>query len=936
MATLVGGLPWALTQFIGWPLPDHVPSWTEIEGALLGPMTSGFLLDVLACAAWLVWGLFVLDVVRAAIMIARDTRMPDLSTAGPVHRVAAVLVGAILISLLGQRIGTVSASTPSVGAGPAVLATAFAQQQPSAFTTERVRLASHTSARQVLATPSPSTAARSAVVLPYNPATGKRDSLWRMAERELGDGNRWPEIFELNKGKFQPGGGRLTCPSVVFPGEEMLLPPSTAAPVAQPTPPAAAHTPEPVTSPSRTAQPSTSTAPPSPAQQTPQTIPVTSAPAPHDLASPPTSVREDAGGEAGVRWGAEVFVGLGLAAAVSAALLVARRRHRRRYRPGSGDRTDLPVAPVVYGLRLAHLRADPDDLVTEPDDPPARSLRPARSSVVVGTGEGHGSMAVLPVGVRDGRELALDLAAAHGLGLLGAGAAAAVRALLVTTVAGGETRVIVPAADLVGVLGRNAARAPLPAALCVVADLAAALDELEAQTLVRLNRDRQGTSHRFPPLILVTNAPARHTPRLRAVLDNGSGVGVTGLLLGQWSPGVTAYVRDDGIISTTNPGVGEPLRSARVFRLGDDHTGDLLALLHHADRSNDPNGGGFGPLFNSTEPIRPTDVEPPTEDNTLPQVGTALEILDTTSPTASDEHPRLEVDPPSPLTVSTHAAHGPADTAGSPTPLRISVLGPPRAWWRPNVGGELEVTSAFPPRTRELLVFLALHPDGVSREALVAALWPASPPERATNVLNTSLSRVRRAVTAATNGTVSDVVIVGESRYQLDPDLVEVDYHRFAAAITARRLATTDQDRVDAYRVIVDSYTGPLADGTSSEWIETVREAIRRDAIDAVAALARAMVGDDPQQTMDLLEMARSFDPHNELIYRDIMRLQAHLGQLDAIGRTLALLTTRLAEIDERPTDHTVELAARLHHRHDRGDESPSPWEASRGQTSTG
>ncbi|PPK63371.1 DNA-binding SARP family transcriptional activator [Actinokineospora auranticolor] len=964
LAALVGGLPWALTHFIGWPLPDHVPSWAQIEGALLGPMTSGFLLDVLACAAWLVWGLFVLDVARAAIVITRDTRLPDLSTAGPVHRVAAVLVGAILISLLGQRTGTVSANTPSAGPGAAVVATAFITQQPVAPAAEGVRLAVHTPARHALSAPSPaspSTPARSAVVLPYDPATGVHDSLWRMADRELGDGNRWPEIYALNKGKPQPGGGRLTCPSLVFPGEQMLLPP-TAVPAAQPTPHVAAQTPEPVTPPSP--RPSNPTPQPSTAQPTPEAIPaptLVQPPAgPHDLATPLAPAGEDSVGEVGVRWGDEVFVGLALAAAVSAALLVARRRHRRRYRPGSGDRTDLPVAPVVYGLRLAHLRADPDDLVADPDNPPLRPPHSTAPSIILGTDDGYTTATVLPVGVRDGRELALDLAAAHGLGLLGAGAAAAARALLVTALADGDARVIIPATDLVGVLGRHATHGPLPAALRVVTDLAAALDELEAQTLIRLNQDQHGTGRRFPPTILVAQVPARPTPRLQAVLDNGSAIGVSGLLLGQWSPGVTAYIRDDGIISTTNPGLGEPLRGTAVFRLGHDHTGELLALLRHADRDNHRTGGDIAtaavvPLPRTGaagEPDTPgTQVDVPEDASTdtasvepsgtddRPPIDTALEILDTTTPPASDEHPRVDDDSSEALTMSTETAHGPEDTdtsTATAAPLRISVLGPPRAWWRPDAHGEREVTSAFPPRTRELLVFLALHPDGVSREALVAALWPSSAPERATNVLNTSLSRVRRAVAAATDGALSDVVIVGEGRYQLDPALVEVDYHRFAAAVTARRLAGTEQERVLAYRAVVDSYAGPLADGASTEWIETAREAIRRDAIDAVAALARALVGHDPQQTMDLLEMARAFDPHNEALYRDIMRLQAHLGQLDAVGRTLGLLTTRLAEIDERPTVPTVELAARLRHRHDRADDPRSPWHICQGDTLTG
>jgi DNA-binding SARP family transcriptional activator len=267
-------------------------------------------------------------------------------------------------------------------------------------------------------------------------------------------------------------------------------------------------------------------------------------------------------------------------------------------------------------------------------------------------------------------------------------------------------------------------------------------------------------------------------------------------------------------------------------------------------------------------------------------------------------------------------------------------------WWRsepekpgkpPGDGvAEREITSAFQPRVRELLVFLALHPDGASRETLIGALWAHSPPEKTTNAMNTSLSRLRRSLVGATDGALSDLVLAGEGRYRLDPELVEVDYHRFAAAVAARRSAATDRDRVEAYQRIVDSYTGPLADGLSTEWLETAREATRRDAIDAVAALARALVEHDPQQTLDLLEVARAFDPHNELIYRDIMRLQERLGQPDAIPRTLTLLTTRLAEVDDRPTQQAVTLADRLRRRHDTTTDPRPPSGAHRGHSRAG
>jgi hypothetical protein len=114
----------------------------------------------------------------------------------------------------------------------------------------------------------------------------------------------------------------------------------------------------------------------------------------------------------------------------------------------------------------------------------------------------------------------------------------------------------------------------------------------------------------------------------------------------------------------------------------------------------------------------------------------------------------------------------------------------------------------------------------------------------------------------------------------------------------------------------VAAYGGALADGFDADWLTAAREATRRDALDAVAALARARVHDDLDYTLGLLEAARVFDPHNELLYRDIMRLEHTLGRHDAISRTLALLATRLGEIDATPTPATVDLAVRLRELH--------------------
>ncbi|WP_333733757.1 BTAD domain-containing putative transcriptional regulator [Streptomyces sp. IBSBF 3010] len=50
------------------------------------------------------------------------------------------------------------------------------------------------------------------------------DYLSKIAETELGDGDRWPELYEANKGAPQPYGHTFTDPDRIYPGQELTLP----------------------------------------------------------------------------------------------------------------------------------------------------------------------------------------------------------------------------------------------------------------------------------------------------------------------------------------------------------------------------------------------------------------------------------------------------------------------------------------------------------------------------------------------------------------------------------------------------------------------------------------------------------------------------------------------------------------------------------------
>ncbi|MEU4524736.1 BTAD domain-containing putative transcriptional regulator [Amycolatopsis sp. NPDC024027] len=798
LSGLCAGLPWALVRFIGWPLPHHLPTMAEFGEVLTAPLSTSLLLDALACGAWLLWAAFLVELARCARDLVRTTGRPDPAWRGsPLRRVAAVLITTVVVSFVSRTALAASGGSSAVHAGTSSSVTAPSDVDGRPEDIELVR----------------------------PPQDGVHDSLYRIAQRRLVDGNRWPEIWRLNAESTQPGGRPLTSPSLIHPGDRIHLPP----------------TPKPA-------------APAPPQRQLPPTKPA--AASPPSPAAPPAAASDP-----GSSWEPGVYVGLGLAGAISATLLVARRRHRAGYRPGSGRRgDDLPVAPVVYQLHLAHQHAqtgldefdvtddEADGDLPEPDTR-LKLAEPADEAAA---------------------ELALDLAATHGLGLIGPGSHAAARALLLTAMT--STRhfeVVAPAADLRGLLGVPEPGAELPACVHAVDDLAAALARLD-------NQEPPENLRR----ILLADAPAGEPNRTRlqhALAEDSSTM--SALLLGQWLPGVTVYVDAAGTITATSPGTGEALRGRRAFSLPESATRELFALFDAAHGAQDEH----------PEPaLEPTH---------------GLEIADPPDPAQAD----AKAEPVTALTVDTRH-----DAA---TPLVLAVFGQPMLSWRPDVtrpSHTVEITGRLSRRLWELLLYLALHPHGVPRAAIIDSVWASRPAQDPAAVLRTVLSRLRSTLHKATSPDIGDLVVAQHGRYRLEPAVVEVDYWSFADAIARRRTTTDEQQRAIANAAIVASYGGELAAGVEAEWITALREGIRRDALDAVAALARDRVHSDPESTLELLESARDFDPHNELLYRDIMRLEHNLGRHDAITRTLRLLEARLAEIDETPTSATIELAERL------------------------
>ena len=249
----------------------------------------------------------------------------------------------------------------------------------------------------------------------YQVAPG--DTLWSIAAAELGNPWRWPEIYHLNRERAEPDGQHLADPDLIYPGWTLLVPASSAAPPR----PAASH-PHPH-HPAHPAGHAPAPHHPAPGRHRAASRPPAGHPGGKPAHPGSPGPRTDRGG--GIHLPGGGLAGITLAAAVSAAIVLAGVQRRRRYRPAAAAASSLrpdepPLPAAIAALRRAATwpgRTGSAAARSRQAAAAAEQLVPVQPGVVV-------------LGVRDGQEIPVDIAALGGLGLTGPGAAAAARAIL--------------------------------------------------------------------------------------------------------------------------------------------------------------------------------------------------------------------------------------------------------------------------------------------------------------------------------------------------------------------------------------------------------------------------------------------------------------------------------------------------------------------------
>ncbi|WP_158564141.1 LysM peptidoglycan-binding domain-containing protein [Jiangella anatolica] len=212
LAVLVG-IPLALLAVAGNPLPDSMPSWDDVSSALTEPDDGSLFLQALVWIGWLGWISFAVGLVveiPAALSGRKAPRLPALRFQ---QRAAAGLVAAVAAVFVVGPVGVATAAEPVQAPAP--------PPAPAPATTAEAAPVAEAETAPAAEAAQPAMVQRTHIVQ-------RGESLWRIAEQELGDGMRWPEIAELNYGTPQPGGRSLDNTHWIDPGWQLLLPPEPA------------------------------------------------------------------------------------------------------------------------------------------------------------------------------------------------------------------------------------------------------------------------------------------------------------------------------------------------------------------------------------------------------------------------------------------------------------------------------------------------------------------------------------------------------------------------------------------------------------------------------------------------------------------------------------------------------------------------------------
>lgn len=885
---LLVGVPLALGAAAGWPLPRSVPTFDELRTALGGSsIPDATILKTIAVIGWLAWVQVLTSTIVEVTAWLRGRAAFAVPLAGPVQPLVRYLVLSLLVSVGAGR----SAAT-TLGIHPDAVLIA----------------ADHPGPEECVPVPSVKPVAVSAPGPPAPTHTVRpRDSLWKVAEEHLGDGLRWRELWELNRGVPQADGRSLLDADVIRPGWLLRLP-SDAINVAT-----GSGTPAPATTEESAEPPESPPAPPPTSVPVPETV---------DGAQAESAVADDAGGEddrhradehqteSSVPAPVGIAAAALLAAGVVATINKLRRAQVRRRRPGHAiptpqgetvaaentlrtiaaldraERVDLamrslagclatrhepvlpPIEAVLVGADIEVLFADAVKADAGPFSVEAggrawtlASSADATKLDVLARGAVPPSPTLAAIGRVDDRDLLVDIEAAAVTCITGPKADAeamawSIAAALATSVWADDLRLVVVGEVIRGFEGLERVEVLDPADVAerLTLDIEATRSELRARGATSTLAARADGGSWTPTVVVVgPDVDDNDVERLTRLAEQGTGLSL--VIAGDRLDADRRIAVSGGVVTVTPPGV-----VAATPELPERFRQAISEVVALAIPAEEPAG----------EPI-----------------------IDLTAAETASGGPG-----PSFAVVENAAS---VDEGV----LVARVLGPV----------ELEGGRIIDRRkSEELVVYLALHPTGASEQMLKTALWPDSAPT--SHTFNQVVSRARICLGTGPDGS-HYLPRLDAGAYRLS-EWVTTDVDRLEAAFRNARVhasADTVEQLASALRLV----RGQPFQGvkTGYEWAHSEGFATRLEILTADAAhLVAEWHVERGEATAALWAAGQGLlaAPLDEALYRDRMRAYAMTGNHSAVESVMRELARAMDAVEPYDSLHpeTVELFEEL------------------------
>ena len=198
------------------------------------------------------------------------------------------------------------------------------------------------------------------------------------------------------------------------------------------------------------------------------------------------------------------------------------------------------------------------------------------------------------------------------------------------------------------------------------------------------------------------------------------------------------------------------------------------------------------------------------------------------------------------------------------------------------VGGRLVLSVEWESeKSKELFLLLLTSARPLTRDEIVAAIWPDAGGKRASSVFHSTLHRIRRAL-------YRECLVESGGAYALQPSGTFVlDVQDFTHLTErARALADDREGGIEVLRQAVHLYSGPFAPLLDSDWAQSHRLRLEERFTEAATRLNRQLLWQaDYTAALEVSERLLESDPYRETAVHQLMQALSALGDRDSAIR---------------------------------------------------